>query len=120
MIGVNVDPTYPEAAPPTNSLRDLGIRWVRLVSRDDPKVHLYVEECTNEGLAVLSVVARESNGYMMPGATVHQIGNEPDVNSPSSWTRTPAEYHEDWRIYRETYPDLMMIAAGLASGNSGW
>ncbi len=120
LAGVNVDPENPGGRPTPVRLRRLGATWVRLVARDTAAIHEYVDDCHTAGLNVLSVVARESAGYILPGADMHQIGNEPDQNGPSSWTRTPAEYIEDWRIYRDTYPDLPMIAAGLASGNVAW
>jgi Glycosyl hydrolase catalytic core len=126
-LGTNIDPTYPEAAPSPLQLRDLGLRWVRLVSRDIPSIHAYVDDCNKFDIAVLACVAKESDGYIMPGAQVHQIGNEGDVNSPSSWTRTPQEYHDDWDIYWGTwfapgkpYEGSVVIAAGLASGLTNW
>ena len=118
--GINVDPVNPGGRPSPTSLRRLGATWIRLVSRDDPAIHEYVTGCRAAGVNVLSVLARESAGYILPDADMHQIGNEPDNTGASSWTRTPAEYIEDWRIYRETYPDLPMIAAGMASGDVTW
>lgn len=118
--GINCDPENPNGRPDPVLLRRLGAGWVRLVGRDSDRCRDYVYACHAAGLNVLSVVARESAGYVLPSADMHQIGNEPDHTGPSSWTRTRAEYIEDWRIYRETYPDLPMIAAGLASGDVTW
>lgn len=120
IVGVNVDPLNPNGRPEPAVLRRLGANWVRLVLRDDPAVHDYAARCHDLNVNVLGVVARESAGFVGVECDMYQIGNEPDVNSPSSWTRTPDEYIEDWRIYRETYPGLPMIAAGLASGDVGW
>lgn len=118
--GVNVDPMNSGGSPEPAVLRRMGANWVRLVSRDDQIVRDYTDACHDVGINVLGVVARESEGYLLPSADMHQIGNEPDVRGPSSWTRSVNEYIEDWRIYRETYPDLPMIAAGLASGDVTW
>jgi hypothetical protein len=120
ITGLNVDPAWEGGRPDVGRLERLGVQWVRLVSRDLPGLHAYRDECHDHGINVLATIARESGGYMLPDCDMYQIGNEPDVSSPSSWTRTPAEYIEDWRIYRETYPDLPMIAAGFASGQIGY
>lgn len=118
--GINVDPSHAGGHVDPALLELLGANWVRLVSRDLPELHDYVGECHDFGVRVLAVIARESGGYMLPDCDMYQIGNEPDSSGPSSWTRTPAEYIEDWRIYRETYPDLPMIAAGFSSGHVGY
>ncbi len=120
IYGVNVDPENQDGRPDPAVLRHLGANWVRLVARDTAEVHDYADRCHMAGLNVLAVVARESAGYMLPTADMHQIGNEPDHTGASSWTRTPDQYIEDWRIYRETYLELPMIAAGLASGDVAW
>jgi hypothetical protein len=116
--GINVDPANPAGNPDPAHLARLGARWVRLVSK--PGIESYVEAAEQAGVLVLAVVARESAGYLVPGATVYQIGNEPDLTSHSSWTMTPAAYIHEWTTYRNTYPDFTMIAAGLASGQVAW
>jgi hypothetical protein len=116
ILGVNCDPAWEGGWADPVRLQRLGATWVRLVSRDLPQIHDYINQCHAVGIRVLAVVARESGGYILPDVEMIQIGNEPDCDGPSSWTRTPHEYLEDWRIYRETYPGLPMIAAGLASG----
>ena len=120
IVGVNVDPAWEGGRPDAERLARLGATWVRLVSRDLVELHTYRDACHEAGLRVLAVIARESGGYLLPDCDMYQIGNEPDCTGPSSWTRTPSEYAEDWRIYRETYPSLPMIAAGFASGHVGY
>jgi len=117
ICGPNVDPSHPGGRVDPVRLGRLGAGWVRFVSRDLPDLHNYRDLCHEYGIRVLTVVARESEGYLLPDCDMYQIGNEPDSSGPSSWTRTPAEYIEDWRIYRETYPGLPMIAAGFCSGD---
>jgi hypothetical protein len=116
IVGINVDPAWEGGRPDPARLQRLGAGWVRFVSRDSPDLFAYRDVCHDIGLRVLAVIARESGGYMLPDCDMYQIGNEPDLSSPSSWTRTPSEYIEDWRIYRDTYPNLPMISAGFASG----
>jgi hypothetical protein len=118
MKGINVDPANPVGDPAPQHLARLGARWVRLVSR--PGVETYVESAVAAGVLVLAVVARESAGYLVPGATVYQIGNEPDLSSESSWTMTSSTYIHEWTTYRNAHPELTMIAAGLASGQVSW
>src|SRR5436853_4990653 len=120
MIGLNVDPTYPEGTLSPAQLLKLGARGVRLVSGNNPALVRYVDALHQAGIRALAVIAQESQGYLLPNADIYQIGNEPDVTSGSSWTMTPDQYVEMFRIYRDTYPDFPMIAAGLASGNIDW
>lgn len=118
---INIDPANPNGAPPFSiDLWSAGYTGVRLVSRDDSTVRKFASDCQTDGLMVLAMIGQQSDGFMMPEADVYQIGNEPDSTGPASWTRTPVEYAEDWRIYRETYPGFTMIAAGLASGRVTW
>lgn len=114
---MNVDPSHAAGYPQAADLLKWGFTGVRLVSR--PSIDNAAQYYMDQGLMVLAVIARESEGHICP-ADVYQIGNEPDSSGESSWTRTPAEYAEDWRIYRETYPGLTMIAAGLTSGQTAW
>jgi hypothetical protein len=114
---VNVDPSHAAGHPAAIDLLKWGITGVRLVAR--PGVDAAAQQYMDAGLMVLSVIARESGGHIGP-ADVHQVGNEPDSSGPSSWTMSPAQYREEWRIYRETFPDLVLISAGLTSGNVQW
>jgi hypothetical protein len=116
--GINVDPPNPTGCPEPQHLARLGARWVRLVSR--PGTEAYVEAAQHAGVLVLAVVARESAGFLVTGATVYQIGNEPDLSSESSWTMDPATYIQEWTTYRHAYNKFTMIAAGLASGQVAW
>lgn len=114
---INVDPLNPSGRPDIERLTFRGYTGVVLVSR--PGADEYAAQVMGAGLMVLAVLAQESAGYMVT-ADVYQIGNEPDGTGPSSWARTPAEYREDWNIYRNTYPDFTMISAALVSGDPSW
>jgi hypothetical protein len=116
-FGLNVDPANPYNRPDPFMLRDMGCRWVRLVSR--PDLEDYVDECHDAHLAVLSVVTEQSGGYLIPAAEWTQIGNEPDVSGTTDSMSAQA-YVVYWNLYRQTYPDLVMIGAGLASGQSSY
>jgi len=110
---VNVDPFNP-----VNSPRPAGMPTVfggvRLVSRRG--IEDYVQELQANSLYVLAVVNEESGGYLVPGADLYQIGNEPDIDGTRD-SMSAHDYAGYAQLYRETYPDLPMILAGLASGN---
>lgn len=116
---INVDPLNPANCPDPYRVKEMGFGGVRLVCRAG--VEDYVNWCHNHSLFVLGVVARESEGNVLGGiCDVYQIGNEPDSPGESSWGMAADHYLEEARIYRETYPDLTLIAAGLTSGNTSY
>jgi hypothetical protein len=114
---VNVDPANPENAPDPQDVRAAGFGGVRLVGR--PGLEDYVEACHQADLFVLSVITEQSGGHLLANADLQQILNEPDVEGTAD-SRTPAGYREYWRLYRETFSDVPMIAAGLGSGQPGY
>lgn len=116
IYGLNVDPSWSGGRPSAELLQRLGVDMVRLTSRDSDAVRDYIRMLHVYTIRTLAIITDESHGHLVDGADVYQIGNEPDLNSPSSETLTPDQYVERWRIYRETFPDVPMIAAGLASG----
>jgi len=117
-IGVNVDPLNPDNAPSIDELQRAGMRWVRLVSRDDDEVRRYIDTCWANGLMVLAVITEQSGGYLCP-ADIYQCGNEPDVAGTAD-SMSPSTYLAYWNIYHQTHPDLVMIGAGLGSGQVRW
>jgi hypothetical protein len=114
-VGINVDPRNASARPSPAYVRQLGFNGIRLTSTFASS--RYANAFANNGLAVLGIITSESQGYIMADSTVVQIGNEPDV--PDTF-RAPEAYAEDWILYRNTYPDLTMFSAGLASGQLGY
>jgi hypothetical protein len=115
-LGLNVDPFNSDNAPSVDQLQRCGARWVRLVSR--PGVEDYVSACHAADIMVLAVVTQQSEGYLCP-AEFFQIGNEPDVPGTGD-TMSAASYVEYWNLYRNTYPDVPMIGAGLGSGQAAY
>ena len=118
MPGMNVDPENPANAPGPYKLKRLGFSWVRLVSRDSGAVRDYVDAAALCSVMVMAVITEQSGGYLCP-ADIYQLGNEPDLAGHGD-TKSPAEYIEYWNLYRDTYPDVIMISAGLASGSPSW
>jgi hypothetical protein len=115
-FAINVDPHNPDpwAQPSPTMLFEEGFRGARFTSRNTDGNRDYARECHDTGLRVLAIITEESHGYLVPGADVYQIGNEPD-RSPT-YMRPDEYYWELWKIYRETYPDFDMYMAGLSSG----
>jgi len=112
---INVDPLNEANVTAPGDLASLGFGGVRLVCRSG--VESYIEECHATDLFVLGIITPESQGNMLGGiCDCYQIGNEPDLPGALS----PAAYIDEARIYRNTYPDLYMISAGLASGQTGY
>jgi hypothetical protein len=119
-LGTNVDalnnPRDPVAA------KAQMFQGVRVTMCDDDRCRAYATAAKAAGLFVLGVEDQSARGYILPPDLVDavQIGNEPDQAGPSSWTRTVDEYVQDLQIYRGTYPQYTMIAAGLASGDPSY
>lgn len=117
IFAANVDPRFERGAPSPDEVRALGLTGVALVSRRD--THDYAWTMRQAGIHVLARIDKSSEGWMVP-ASVYQIGNEPDIESPASWTMTTADWIKLWNQYRNTYPSLVMIGPGLASGDVSW
>ena len=118
MFALNVDPRHdPPARPEPAELLRVGVDAVRLVSV--PASAAWHEGALWAGLKTLAVVTEESGGYLLPGATWAQFGNEPDVAGHGD-SLSPDEYVDLFRLYQQTYPNFTWVAAGLASGNAGW
>jgi hypothetical protein len=113
-FAINVDPDNPDTfahiLPAT--LFAEKFRGVRFTSRNTDINREYVQACRDNGLRVLAIITGESADYLVPGADVYQIGNEPEQNGIDA----DAFYWNWWKFYRETYPQPRMYMAGLASG----
>jgi hypothetical protein len=116
------------------SAKRLGARWVRVVIVPDMFPSSLLQQYRAAGLSVLAVLANESfaggdygrqaEAYVrIHGAHVDawQIGNEPDHESPSSWTLTQDEYAQLLAAaagaIRRVYPSATIVGAGGVSGN---
>lgn len=91
--------------------------------------------CHNIGIKVLAVCDGRTLGTpkgksyryklerlkeMYPTVDYWQIGNEPDLESGSSWTMTPRRFSTLLHVASEVFFDGYVIAGGLASGQPSW
>ena len=116
-------------------LSTLGAEWVRLVlkpDRDDSRIFDYIHA---HEMKILGVIARESlRGDTREGwrwAARHysaryghildalQVGNEPDLVSPSSWTKSASDCSHMCAIFKDAF-SIPIIGPGLASGQPSW
>jgi len=114
-FAVNIDPAN-EAAWAQSSparLASEGFNGVRLVSRAG--IQSRIDELKAQGLLVMAVITSESAGYVPWNADFLQIGNEPDDRNTYS---SPAQYADEWVLYRNTYPQWAgrFVFAALDSG----
>jgi hypothetical protein len=114
---VNGDPENAANWPAGSALRGFGFGGVRLVSRRG--IEPEVAQMQAEGMFVLAVVNEQSQGYLVPGADLYQIGNEPDIGGTADSMRAQ-DFVSYLQLYRNTYPDLPMITAGLATADSSY
>ena len=123
-IGVNVDRA---GRHDPAVVRGLGATWIRIVAMPDIDLSVYFRNCRQAGLKILLVLAKESGGdyaryQRLYGALVDavQVGNEPDLDSPSSWTLSQGELVALGKAARAAFPFTPLVCAGLASGHPEW
>lgn len=141
-LGVNVDPRHGFRA---EDIAAPGVAWVRTVLTPDYALWPWIEDCHAHDLKVLGVIARESfrRGWIYKHAARYygrhyapsletpdsrpetkldawQIGNEPDLRSPSSWAMRPERLGRLLRAFRAALPDATIIGPGLASGQPSY
>lgn len=123
-IGINI---ARDGSSSPDLVRSLGCTWVRIVAMPDVDLTGYFGHCRALGLQIMLVLARESGGdyaaYQRRYGTLIdalQVGNEPDIDSPSSWTMSPVELASLGRSARQIFWTLPIVAAGLASGQPDW
>lgn len=120
------------------SAKRLGARWVRVVVVPDMFPSSLLQQYRAAGLSVLAVLAKESfplGGGYANMAEVYikrhgndvdawQIGNEPDHESPSSWTLTQDEYAQLLAAVagpiRRVHPSATIVGAGGAHGDPNY
>jgi GH25 family lysozyme M1 (1,4-beta-N-acetylmuramidase) len=126
-IGQNV---ARDGSIPPEDVVAAGASWIRIVAMAAENQEDYLLRCEDRGLKVLLVLARES---FADGGTVElyrsryeglvdalQVGNEPDLESESSWTMTQGELASLGRAVRAAWPGIPIVCAGLASGQPDW
>lgn len=109
-------------------LKSLNQTWIRIVATPDHDLSGYFQQARELGIKTLLVFARESGEdylkyYRMYGQLVDavQVGNEPDLSSPSSWTMSQSELTALGRRVREAWPrPFPLVVGGLASGHPEW
>lgn len=109
-------------------IRSLGATWVRIVATPEHDLTEYFRRCRDAGLQILLVLARESGGDYAQFATRYatmvscvQVGNEPDLVSPSSWSMSQVELAALGKAVRAIFPrPFPLVCAGLASGHPSW
>jgi hypothetical protein len=123
-IGINVPG---DGSASASLVRSLGATWVRLVALPDVDLTPALRAYRALGIRVLLVLARESGGDYAAYRDRYaglvdaiEVGNEPDLDSPSSWTMTPAELGALGRAARAIWPAATLVLGGLASGQPSW
>lgn len=131
-IGMNV---AADGRHTPESIAALHCTWVRLVARQEHDLSDYLASLQAVGIRVLLVFDRTSVEQFGTPATAFEfydhhygllvdafeVGNEPDdLESPSSWTMTPAEFTALGHVARQTCPTRLLVTGGLVSGQPSW
>jgi len=108
--GINIDIT--NKPPDPGLLLKIGCKAVRFPSRRGTSD--YIADLHEFGIYTLCVIDEVAAGFVAGGGacSAYQITNEIDVKN---WSFERAR--EEMRIYRETYPELVLVAPGLAAGD---
>lgn len=117
-----------------NLVRKSGVTGIRLVLTQEYDLTFYYQQAQMLGLSVLGVLARESfhdqprepiladyadrySKYL----NLVQAGNEPDIDSSSSWTMTKQQYVElGVQTAKAFSSEASIVSGGLASGQPDW
>jgi hypothetical protein len=129
-LGMNVDAigTYRAA-----DLAAAGVKWARLVALPEVNAIFYLDELRDAGINTLLVLASESFHNApwdeMCREYAHryhgridavQVANEPDIESPSSWTMHPNDLNRLLGYARDAFRQTILVGPGLASGQPQW
>ena len=124
-LGLNI---ARDGSIPVETIRSLNATWVRIVAMPNIDLSRYFMDIAANGIRILLVLARESGGDYIGyerryGRLIHatQVGNEPDLEGPSSWTMTQAEFVSLGKSVRSVFPrPFPIVTAGMASGHPEW
>ena len=111
-----------------------GARAARVVLHADHDLGRWAVTCHDRGIRLLWVYARESGdgfGSHLEALQFYanryeglldeaQIGNEPDLESPSSWTMSQRDLAALGWTARYVLGNIPLVVGGLASGHPGW
>lgn len=124
-IGVNI---ARDGSTSFDAIGGFNVSWVRIVAMPGIDLSDYFRALRAAGIKILLVLARESGGdyagyQRRYGALVDavEVGNEPDLASPSSWSMTQAELVSLGHAVRTSFPrPFPLVVGGLASGHPEW
>lgn len=113
--GVNIDIT--NNPPDPDLLVRLHVEAVRFPSRHG--IDSYIDLLLARQIYTLAVVDKKSAGLICGGGkcSAYQIHNEVDGSAGASGPLTTDQCIQELRIYRESYPELILIAPGLSAGD---
>lgn len=132
-LGINVA-ARAEQSP--GDIAALGATWARCVALPGVDLSNWIRGCHDRGVRVLLVLASESIGQAPGGwvgaidhfaerylglADAWQVGNEPDHESPSSWTMKAADLNQLLKSARDVLGvGSFLVGPGLVSGQPSW
>lgn len=133
-LGINLDPQHGFAAEEVSKYD--FVRFPLWQDMDQAPYRMFITGAKNVGLQVLAVCDGRTLGTPkgksyryklerlkeMYGDLIDywQIGNEPDLESGSSWTMTPRRFSTLLHVASEVFFDKFLVAGGLASGQPDW
>jgi predicted chitinase len=110
-----------------------GLRAVRFPVRLESNDLGFIQELLKRNILPWLVLDKDALGSNMPRSlavyaqryadqgVVWEVGNEPDITSPSSWTMTQTSFTALLNLARNVLgPDAYLVAGGLASGQPDW
>ncbi len=134
VLGINVAGRGEQSA---QQIAGLGSRIARFDTYPDADLRGWINSLHDLGIQVVATLASTAlthnpdnwwgwlqywKQFYGPYVDYWQIGNEPDHQSPSSWTMDPGAYSHLTMLSRHAFGDnAYLIGAGLASGDTqGW
>lgn len=134
-LGINLDPQHEGFTAEQIANYDY-VRFPLWQDLDQAPYRMFITGAKNLGITVLAVcdyrtlIEPKGKSYRykferlrdMYGDLIDywQIGNEPDLESPSSWTLSPRRCSTLLHIASEVLFDKFLIMGGLASGQPDW
>lgn len=138
MFGTNADPRHASYIVSPETVQAGGYAGVRSVVAFDHNMRIWAGDCARAGIDLLPVVARETledwdagwglTDYLAAAEALHllygdlftaiQVGNEPDLQSESSWSLEPEQMNLMLEAFRLAWPGTTIVGPGLADGTN--
>lgn len=124
MRGVCIDSENPAGQPTYTQLTRLGATGFHMEMRDTNEFYTYyntlrrLNSCLLVGPKTEDAFVISKNLPYEPDIVV--IGNEPDFQSPSSWTMTPQEYISLYNDTAPLFPDSALSVAGMFNKDASY